>query len=429
MTSVLTNRAALSAVSALAATQRALAETQNQMTTGLKVASAKDDAAYWSIATSMQTRIGNLHAANDDLDVTSAVISTTQAALTNILGLVQKMSSLVVSAQTAGVDVPTIQSQIAQLQKGIIATADAASVNGVNWLVTKVVGTSTTTETSTFDLSLAADQAIRAHGGDGVEHETVTDGVDEHVVRTLASSSATDQTRTSSTNFTLTGQTITHQIGQTISHVHTLTDVASNPTSTASSSGDANGYQIGTVPISVSADGTVIYSSYDFHNTELFQSFSGASGATYQQNYADQTTASSDPTTPKQAQEPYFTGTESDLLDTPFLSAAGQTNILQMDLTNAQDAASAAPAIDAAISGITKGLTFLGGMQNQVDGSKTINSLIIGALTLGIGSLVDADMDKASTRLAALKTQQQLSVQALSIANDNATSILKLFAS
>ncbi|RYC28724.1 flagellin, partial [Lichenibacterium minor] len=42
-------------------------------------------------------------------------------------------------------------------------------------------------------------------------------------------------------------------------------------------------------------------------------------------------------------------------------------------------------------------------------------------------SLVDADMNVASTRLQALQTQQQLGIQALSMANQNSQLILKLF--
>ena len=45
----------------------------------------------------------------------------------------------------------------------------------------------------------------------------------------------------------------------------------------------------------------------------------------------------------------------------------------------------------------------------------------------GVGRLVDADMNEESTRLKALQTQQQLGIQALSIANSNSENILSLF--
>jgi flagellin len=47
----------------------------------------------------------------------------------------------------------------------------------------------------------------------------------------------------------------------------------------------------------------------------------------------------------------------------------------------------------------------------------------------GVGQLVDADMEEESTRLQALQVQQQLGIQALSIANGNAQNILSLFRS
>jgi flagellin len=44
----------------------------------------------------------------------------------------------------------------------------------------------------------------------------------------------------------------------------------------------------------------------------------------------------------------------------------------------------------------------------------------------GVGQLVDADMNKESTKLQALQVQQQLGIQSLSIANPNSQAILSL---
>ncbi len=49
------------------------------------------------------------------------------------------------------------------------------------------------------------------------------------------------------------------------------------------------------------------------------------------------------------------------------------------------------------------------------------------AIDKGVGQLVDADMNEESTRLQALQVRQQLGIQALSIANQQAQSILQLF--
>ena len=69
----------------------------------------------------------------------------------------------------------------------------------------------------------------------------------------------------------------------------------------------------------------------------------------------------------------------------------------------------------------------LGAASSQIDLQTTYISSLSDSLTTGVGSLVDADMNEASTRLSALQTQQQLGVQALSVANQNSQLILKLF--
>jgi flagellin len=49
------------------------------------------------------------------------------------------------------------------------------------------------------------------------------------------------------------------------------------------------------------------------------------------------------------------------------------------------------------------------------------------AIDQGVGALVDADMNEESTKLQALQVQQQLGIQALSIANQNSQMVLSLF--
>ena len=83
--------------------------------------------------------------------------------------------------------------------------------------------------------------------------------------------------------------------------------------------------------------------------------------------------------------------------------------------------------IDTAITRITAAGAALGGLKTNVDNQTTFVSALTDAITSGVGSLVDADMNDASTRLNALQTKQQLGVQSLSIANQNSQLILKLF--
>jgi flagellin len=55
-----------------------------------------------------------------------------------------------------------------------------------------------------------------------------------------------------------------------------------------------------------------------------------------------------------------------------------------------------------------------------------VNSLMQ-AIDRGIATLVDADMSEESTKLQALQVQQQLGIQAMSIANSSTQNILSLF--
>ena len=91
------------------------------------------------------------------------------------------------------------------------------------------------------------------------------------------------------------------------------------------------------------------------------------------------------------------------------------------------DLNSLATAIDSAIANVTAGAATLGQYTTTVNNQLSFTSSISDAITSGVGSLVDADMNVASTRLQALQTQQQLGIQALSIANQNSQLILKLF--
>ena len=69
----------------------------------------------------------------------------------------------------------------------------------------------------------------------------------------------------------------------------------------------------------------------------------------------------------------------------------------------------------------------LGAAKKRIDCSRTSSSNLMDSIDRGVGQLVDADMNKESTRLQALQVQQQLGIQALSIANSNSQNILSLF--
>ncbi|MCX7565794.1 flagellin [Sulfitobacter sp. F26169L] len=111
-------------------------------------------------------------------------------------------------------------------------------------------------------------------------------------------------------------------------------------------------------------------------------------------------------------------------------SANLEASVTGVTLTGTADTADAATTygelttmLDLAITGAAN----LGTAAKRLDDQANFVSKLSDSLTSGIGALVDTDMEAASAKLQALQTQQQLGVQALSIANQTPQTILSLF--
>jgi flagellin len=98
-------------------------------------------------------------------------------------------------------------------------------------------------------------------------------------------------------------------------------------------------------------------------------------------------------------------------------------------LLNEENATEARNAIVAALDVVSAGLAELGAQAKQIENHNNFVTRLMDAMETGIGTLVDADLAKESARLQALQVQQQLGVQALSIANQAPQILLSLFRS
>jgi flagellin len=96
-------------------------------------------------------------------------------------------------------------------------------------------------------------------------------------------------------------------------------------------------------------------------------------------------------------------------------------------INSAATASAVMALVDASITKVNSALGDLGAQARQIEGHNTFVSKLSDVLETGIGHLVDADMARESARLQALQVQQQLGVQALSIANSAPQVILNLF--
>ncbi|MBL4871506.1 MAG: flagellin, partial [Robiginitomaculum sp.] len=90
-------------------------------------------------------------------------------------------------------------------------------------------------------------------------------------------------------------------------------------------------------------------------------------------------------------------------------------------------ATSALGAIDALLTTAIDAAAGFGSSQKRIDFQTTFVDSLMDSMKVGIGALVDADLEEASARLQSLQVQQQLGVQALSIANQAPQSLLSLF--
>lgn len=147
MSSILTNAAAMAALQTLRSIDRNLETTQARVSSGMRVETAADNAAYWSIATTMRSDNRALSTVQDALGLGAAKVDTAYAAMESAIGVVKEIKAKLVAAYGVGVDRAKIQEEIAQLQQQLKSIAESASFSGENWLQEKISDTTATPPT------------------------------------------------------------------------------------------------------------------------------------------------------------------------------------------------------------------------------------------------------------------------------------------
>ncbi|KPF42047.1 flagellin [Rhizobium sp. AAP43] len=133
MTSILTNNAAMAALQTLRTIDSSMQDTQARVSSGLRVGDASDNAAYWSIATTMRSDNMALSSVQDALGLGAAKIDTAYAAMESAIEVVKEIKAKVVAATEEGVDKSKIQEEIDQLQEQLRSISESASFSGENW--------------------------------------------------------------------------------------------------------------------------------------------------------------------------------------------------------------------------------------------------------------------------------------------------------
>jgi flagellin len=135
MTSIITNNAAMAALQTLRSINSNLTTTQKHVSTGLRISKASDNAAYWSIATTMKSDNGAMGAISDALGLGAAKVDTASTAMDSAISIVESIKAKLVTAEEGSVNKSDVQDEITQLQQQLSSVAQSASFSGQNWVV------------------------------------------------------------------------------------------------------------------------------------------------------------------------------------------------------------------------------------------------------------------------------------------------------
>jgi len=132
-----TNIVSLNAQRNLTTSQSSLATAMQRLSSGLRVNSAKDDAAGLAIAERMNTQVRGLNVATRNANDGISLAQTAEGALGNIGSMLQRMRELAVQSANAtnnATDRAALQAEVIQLKEEIGRVASTTSFNGTKLL-------------------------------------------------------------------------------------------------------------------------------------------------------------------------------------------------------------------------------------------------------------------------------------------------------
>lgn len=135
MNSIHTNHAATLALGTLRSIDANMADVENNVSSGMRITEAANNAAYWSIASTMRSDIGAISAVEDALGLGAAMVDTAYVGMSEAVGVITEIKARLVAAREPGVDKLKINSEISELKNQIRSIASAATFSGENWLL------------------------------------------------------------------------------------------------------------------------------------------------------------------------------------------------------------------------------------------------------------------------------------------------------
>ncbi|WP_101067152.1 flagellin [Roseovarius salinarum] len=403
MSSILTNNSAMVALQTLKSVNTDLAKTQDMISTGKEISTAKDNASLFAISKVMESDVSGFKAISESLSLGESSVAVARNAAETTTDLLNQMKEKIVAAQGDNVDRSKLQSDVAALRDQINSVVGSAQFNGLN-LVDGSTGstdvlasldrdasgnvTSSSITVNAQDLSTGGYTAAAAFAGStGVS----ADQGDSFGFSMDANGGTSDNGTIAIDDSVLSaGDKLTVQLGNdTASYTVTSEDMASTTTADVVSVG---------LKTAIEESGANVTVDYD----------SGTAGQIVVTN-ADATNSLS------------VSGQYTNA------GSGGLGTLASIDVSTSGGANSALANIESLIQTSIDAAASFGKDQARISTQSDFVSKLTDSMESGIGSLVDANMEETSARLQALQTQQQLATQSLSIANQAPQSILALF--
>jgi flagellin len=401
MTSILTNNAAMAALQTLRSIGSGMEETQARVSSGLRVGTASDNAAYWSIATTMRSDNGALSAVQDALGLGAAKVDTAYAGLESSIEVIKEIKNKLVAAREAGVDRNKIQQEIEQLQGQLKSISESASFSGENWLKA-AVGTNDATDNDLLATAATVTKQVVGSFTRDASGNVKVQSIDVE----LNSSNVLFDNGGAKMGI-LDQDALRADVAKVGDSYYTalaaLPTVA--PTDPQYTEGANNVWSNGTDFYLKAGDGKFVAVA------DAAGVPSGTALTLKSEVFVTETSVSElDITKLGDLKAVFFT-------DPAALAAASDEDVLDQLISH----------VDRQLEAANGAAADMGSVSMRLDLQQDFVSKLSDSIDAGVGRLVDADMNEESTRLKALQTQQQLGIQALSIANSASENILTLF--
>ena len=419
MSVINTNISSLTAQRNLGMSQASLATSMQRLSSGLRINSAKDDAAGMAIADRMTSQVRGMNQAVRNANDGISLAQTAEGALSAVSDNLQRMRELSVQAANGSLsadDRKAVQSEVSQLKNEINRVANQTTFNGTNLL-------DGSKGVHSFQVGANANQTIAIN--------SLTD-VRSAALGTSSSSS-------------VTGALITPSAPTTGDNLSTLAGAAGT-TSLAVGGFKLNGITVTGSDMTV-ADNTKVtaaeYKTYLSQTVDAINAKSSESGVTAALNVTSAGVLSIDMTGTTTTANPtggivYADGTvaaaagallgidAADGSSAALGASVAHTGIDDINVSTASGANKALAMLDGALSSVNSMRGDLGAIQNRF--TSTVNNLQTSSenLTASRSRIQDADFAAETANLSRSQVLQQAGTAMVAQANQLPQSVLSL---